>query len=160
MRLPDISGRFRVWRQDAAQPDSRMLWILALPHYQLYATENYPMICLSHPEKAAVSICAGCGAGICMECRQKSRRGKNVCSAHCVDLVNEYDDTMRSTLSKWTLSSKITAWFCWLFGGVCLLLAIVAIAVKNYSLMFFLGPCGLTILVSGFWYNKLARQGP
>ena len=57
-------------------------------------------------------------------------------------------------------TSKYSAWFCWLLGGLFILMGF-GVLITDLDLTFaaFLIAAGVVFLVGGFWSNQVARKG-
>lgn len=116
------------------------------------------MECLLHEGSTAVGVCQFCGRGVCRACRLKSSQVV-VCSEECERASALTRKGIAGMVQKSLRVTLVTAWFCWIIGGVFLACGVVeAFAGKN-MLAAFLAVSGAIFVAVGFAYAKSARSG-
>lgn len=116
------------------------------------------MKCPTHnPE--AIAICAYCGRALCTECPKPSPGQRMVCSSDCAAALSRADRAMQLILQKSEQSARASAFYCYLCGILSAGAAVGAyFLLPSPFLILFTAGCALALLVSGFWYSRVAKR--
>jgi hypothetical protein len=116
------------------------------------------MKCATHNAEAT-AVCAYCGRALCSECPQSSPGQRRVCSSECAAALARADRAMQLILQKSEQSARASAFYCYLCGILSAGAAVGAyFLLPSPFLILFTAACSLALLVSGFWYGRVARR--
>lgn len=124
------------------------------------------MKCLKHPAIDAVGACAYCGRGVCPDCLPPQPAARIVCSTECVAALARSDEALKqlSTINQQLLqhsvrNTRASAFYCYLCAALSATAGAVAwFMLPSPFLIFFTGGCAVVLLLSGFWYSRVARK--
>ena len=116
------------------------------------------MKCIAHKAEA-VAVCAYCGRALCPYCIQSPTADRMVCSTKCAEALIRGDRAMQVMLQQGAQNARASAFYCYLCGGLSAVAAFVAwFMLPSPFLILFTGGCALVLVVSGFWYGRIARR--
>jgi hypothetical protein len=124
------------------------------------------MRCLKHPTADAVATCAYCGRGVCAECIQSPTGPRIVCSTECGAALARNDDALsqlssvnQQLLQHSVRNARASAFYCYLCAGLSAAAGVVAwFMLPSPFLILFTGGCAVVLLLSGFWYGRVAKK--
>src|SRR5262249_10842019 len=103
--------------------------------------------------------CAYCGRALCSDCLPSPAPVRMVCSTRCAESLTRGERAMQMILQQGVQNAKASAFYCYLCGGLSAVAAIVAwFMLPSPFLILFTGGCALVLLLSGFWYGRIARR--
>jgi VIT1/CCC1 family predicted Fe2+/Mn2+ transporter len=116
------------------------------------------MKCATHNVEAS-AICAYCGRALCSECNKPSPGQRMVCSSDCGTALSRADKAIQLILQKSEQSARASAFYCYLCGILSAGAAVAAyFLLPSPFLILFTAACALALLISGFWYGRVAKQ--
>lgn len=81
-----------------------------------------------------------------------------VCSSDCAAALARADNAMQLILQKSEQSARASAFYCYLCGILSAGAAVGAyFLLPSPFLILFTAACALVLLVSGFWYGRVAK---
>jgi hypothetical protein len=117
------------------------------------------MKCIKHNAAEAVAVCAYCGRALCSACVQSPTAPRIVCSNDCGEALSQAAKALESILEQSVRSARASAFYCYLCGGLSAAAAVVAwFMLPSPFLILFTGGCAVTLILSGIWYGRAARQ--
>ena len=82
-----------------------------------------------------------------------------VCSEDCATALSRADRAVQLILQKSEQSARASAFYCYLCGILSAGAAVGAVFwLPSPFLIFFTGACAAALLLSGFWYGRVARR--
>ena len=106
-----------------------------------------------------MGVCVHCGRAVCPECCPDNSKPRLVCSEACAVAIAKSDRALQTILQKSEQSLRANALYCYLCGVVSLLAALLAwFLLPMPFLIYFCAGCGVVLLVSGYWYGRIARK--
>jgi hypothetical protein len=124
------------------------------------------MKCFKHPAADAVATCAYCGRGVCTDCVSQPPAARIVCSNDCAAALARTAQALDqpSTVNQQLLqhsfrNARASAFYCYLCAALSAAAGIVAwFMLPSPFLILFTGGCAVVLLLSGFWYSRVARK--
>jgi hypothetical protein len=124
------------------------------------------MKCFKHAAIEAVAVCAYCGRGVCTDCVQAPASARIICSAECAAALTRDDEALKqiSAVNQQLLqhsfrNARASAFYCYLCAALSAAAGIVAwYMLPSPFLILFTGGCAFVLLVSGFWYSRVAKK--
>jgi hypothetical protein len=119
------------------------------------------MKCIKHNATDAVAVCAHCGRALCSECIQNPAAPRLVCSTNCSEALSRSEKALEMILRQSVRSAQASAFYCYLCGALSAAAAVVAwFMLPSPFLILFTAGCAVTLILSGIWYGRAARQRP
>ena len=116
------------------------------------------MRCPTHNAEAT-AVCAYCGRALCLECTKPSPGQRMTCSEACGTALSRADRAVQLILQKSEQSARASAFYCYLCGILSAGAAVGAVFwLPSPFLIFFTGACAAALLLSGFWYGRVAKK--
>lgn len=116
------------------------------------------MKCLKHSVEA-IAVCAYCGRALCTDCIQSPQATRMVCSSACATSLERNERTLHRLLDKSVQTSRASAFYCYLCGGLSAAAAVVAwFMLPSPFLILFTGATAVVLIVSGFWYGRGSKK--
>jgi len=116
------------------------------------------MKCPAH-QLEAIGVCAYCGRAVCTECTGNAAMPQLVCSSQCAAGLKRGEQALELLLQKNLQSSRASAFYSYLCGGLS---AAAAIGAWFYLpvpfLIWFTGGCSVVFILSGIWYSRISRK--
>ena len=82
-----------------------------------------------------------------------------VCSEACAAALSRADRAVQLILQKSEQSARARAFYCYLCGILSAGAAVGAVFwLPSPFLIFFTGACAVALLLSGFWYGRVAKK--
>jgi hypothetical protein len=118
------------------------------------------MNCNTHTDRTALSVCVNCGAAMCKDCCKRTPANKLVCSSECAAASNVMDEAIATITSRSGKSSRATAWFCWLAGGLFGVLGGLYLlgGGEDRAFAFYLLASFAVFMFIGFWFKRIGKQ--
>jgi hypothetical protein len=103
---------------------------------------------------------------VCPECIHSPSAPRVVCSSECDAALTRNDDALRQLsavnqqlLQHSTRNARASAFYCYLCSGLSAAAGVVAwFMLPSPFLILFTGGCAVVLLLSGFWYGRVARK--
>lgn len=116
------------------------------------------MKCFKHT-KEAIAICPYCGRALCSDCIPSPQATRLVCSDACSSALERNERTLQRLLDKSAQTSRASAFYCYLCGGLSAAAAVVAwFMLPSPFLILFTGATAVVLIVSGFWYGRGSKR--
>ena len=115
------------------------------------------MKCFNHSQTDAVAVCMNCGKALCPGCVTKSDSGKIRCSESCSAAILAMEQTWEILKRRSTKGHRTNGYFTLGTGFVFGFFAGLAILVKEWPLVLFLGSISAIFIVTGFVFLKLSK---
>jgi predicted nucleic acid-binding Zn ribbon protein len=116
------------------------------------------MKCATHHAEA-IAVCAYCGRALCPECSKSPPGQRMVCSSDCGTALSRTEKAIQLILQKSEQSARASAFYCYLCGMLSAGAAVAAyFLLPSPFLILFTAGCAVALLVSGFWYGRVAKQ--
>jgi hypothetical protein len=81
-----------------------------------------------------------------------------VCSAPCSDQANRTRDAINLVARKTLRSNLVTAWFCWLAGGIILSAGVLEAIGGETAFALVPSSIGIVFIFAGVWYKGVSRR--
>ncbi len=115
------------------------------------------MKCRTH-QADATAVCVHCGVALCPSCTTKSPSARCVCSQACAEATARAELGLRLILEKATKGHTVSAFFCFLLGGLWILFAIPAFLFDAWPMGLFLGVMALGYIIGGLAYRRAGTK--
>jgi hypothetical protein len=117
------------------------------------------MKCIRHNTIDAVAVCAYCGRALCPDCVQNPTTSRLACSPSCAEALLRNERVLETILQQGARSAQASAFYCYICGGLSAAAAVVAwFMLPSPFLILFTAGCAVTLILSGIWYGRGARQ--
>lgn len=116
------------------------------------------MKCLRH-DLEAVGVCAYCGRALCRQCANVSGTARLACDETCAAALGRHEQALEMLVEKSLQSARANSVYYYLCGVLC----VGATVAAGYwlpvpFLMWFLGATAVALIISGFWFGRVARK--
>jgi hypothetical protein len=116
------------------------------------------MKCPRHDQEA-IGVCAYCGRGLCRQCVGNSPPARLSCDENCAAALARNCHALESLVEKSLQSARANSVYYYLCGALCA----GATGAASYwmpipFLLWFLGGTAVALIISGFWFGKVARK--
>ena len=119
---------------------------------------NPNMKCSPH-QKDAVAVCVYCGRALCAECVRPALGVRTACSTECAEALANGDKALRTILHQSVQTTRASAFYCYICGGLSLSAAIIAwFMLPSPFLILFTASCGIVLIIAGAWYGQVAQR--
>jgi hypothetical protein len=116
------------------------------------------MKCSTHGTEAT-AICAYCGRALCPECAKPGVTGRMICSTACDQALSRADKAMDLVLQKSLQNARANAFYFYFCGALSFAGAVGAYFFLPVPLLiWFAAGSGVVFIVSGIWYDRIARK--
>ena len=116
------------------------------------------MNCHRHLESGAVAVCVNCGRAVCPQCIVQTSGTVVACSKACGDQSTRVRETLEMVARKTLRSTLITAWFCWLSGGIFVVVGLWGAISDNPFSGIFPILLGAIFIFAGDRYRRVSRR--
>jgi hypothetical protein len=117
------------------------------------------MKCLRH-DLEAVGVCAYCGRALCRQCANVSGAARLACEeGGCAAALARNDNALESLVEKSRQSARANSVYYYLCGILCVGATVAAwFWLPVPFLMWFIGATAVALIISGFWFGRVARK--
>ncbi len=108
----------------------------------------------------AVGVCAYCGRALCRQCANVSGAERLACEeGGCAAALARNDNALESLVEKSRQSARANSVYYYLCGILCVGAKVAAwFWLPVPFLMWFIGATAVALIISGFWFGRVARK--